>query len=111
MRSEQYAKLKILHIRLGGKTVNKYRLVKSTDLKGKPNGVLEYITMNHSCIGTIPYLNMLEAGSALEFVYDNDSGLCMRTSWLKEITRSDKEVKAVTKNSIYYFEKVERGDD
>lgn len=87
--------------------MTKYRLVKATDHEGNSNGVLEHIEKNYSSIGTIPYLDRLGVGSSLLFVYDNGSELGMQTSSLKEISVSETEIKAVTRNSIYYFEKVE----
>lgn len=85
----------------------KYRLVMSTDHEGYDNGIVSRLEKNHSLTGTIPYLDKLGIGSHLTFIYDNDPAHCMQTSSLREISYDKNVVKAVTRNSIYIFHKVE----
>ncbi len=88
----------------------KYRLVSVTDKKGNQrDDIYNMIKLHHSLTGTLPNLQSVKVGQCLFFYYDDDSGLCMKTSTLTCIAESvGGSVCAATQNSIYTFEPLKK---
>ena len=83
-----------------------YRMIKAVGHDGIDK--LSDIAAEHSLIGTFYW--GLTTGSPIGFVYSDDSGKIMRSSTIQEIVYCNNQIRIKTRNTEYWFEKVEGQD-
>lgn len=83
-----------------------YRMIKAVGYDGTDK--LNDISAQHSLIGTFYW--GLTVGSPIGFVYNDDSGKMMRSSTIQEIVYCNNQIRIKTRNTEYWFEKVEGQD-
>lgn len=80
-----------------------YRMIKA--IKNDGTDRLNDIASHHSLEGDFYWMPVV--GSVIGFVYNDNSEQMMRSSTIKEIERVDGQIRIKTRNSEYWFEKVE----
>lgn len=89
--------------------MNTYKLVSVTDKNGedKVEWYAELKASHPEMTGEIVYEEALREGLHLVFLWSDTSHKWLRTTALEKYTNLNNTVVAITKNSIYKFEKVE----
>ena len=80
-----------------------YKMIKAISNDGTDK--LNDIASIHSLEGDFYWMPLVD--SVIGFVYNDNSGQMMRSSTIKSIERVDGQIRIKTRNSEYWFEKVE----
>ena len=80
-----------------------YRMIKYEGKNGKNK--LENIAAIHSLEGDFYWTP--EVGGAIGYAYNDTSGKLLHSSTIEEIVEDNNQIRIVTRNSIFIFEKAE----